>query len=134
MARKTESKRIGDATYEVNALGAIEGRVVLTRLIKCAGPAIASGEAGLGAVFKALADSLKEDDLAFLCDRFAAVTHVTLASGKSPSLVDVFDEHFSCNYLAMGEWLAFCFQLNFSSFFDGAVAKLQGLKIAAPSK
>lgn len=122
---KQSEKVIGNNTYKVTALGAIKGRAVFIMLLRLFG-ATADGlkKDTLLSALQDLAKNLTDADLTFLCDTFAKVTDVQLPDGRSPRLADVFDLHFSENYLEMFEWLAFCLEVNFSSFFRGLAERL----------
>lgn len=119
MARKTESKLIGDCTYKVTQFGALKGQKVLQRLVSFLGVAM-SGEA------KALAE-LPEDSLAYLTAEFSAVSEVMLPDGREPLLKNVFDDHFIARYDEMFEWLTFAIRLNYESFFVQALKRAGGL-------
>lgn len=126
-AFKVESKRIGAHDYKVTQLNAVTGRRVFTRLFKLVGPAMAKtegrkGDDALAAAMTGLLEHLSEDDVDYFCDVFSAVTSVSggAYSKAAPQLADVFLSHFAGEYLAMMQWLAFCMQVNFRSFFAGA--------------
>lgn len=129
--RKVESLKIGDYTYHVTQMGAIQGRDTLARLLAIAGPIMGSGEGGAGLAH------LKPADLQLLSDDFAKLTEVELPDGKRPLLSNIFDLHFVGRYDDMFDWLAFCIKINFSSFFAKALAKLGVLakgKAEAPTE
>ncbi len=135
MEQKTT--RIGAHSYKVTQLDAVVGRRVFTRLFKIAGPALAKLENGidekaLGAALTELVTRLEPADVDHFCDTFAEVTEVS--GGKytkaAPQLDTVFSVHFAANYLEMFQWLAFCLQVNFSSFFVG-IGQLFGQLAAA---
>lgn len=121
---KTEEKAIGNNTYIVTALGALKGREVFVRMVKMLGGAVDSlDKNNLGEALTKLADRLDEKDLNYLCDILAKNTDVRLPDGRAPRLADVFDLHFSANYLDMLAWLVFALTVNFESFFRGLAAK-----------
>ena len=127
MGIQTREITIGDFTYEVKQLDAITGRKAFVRLCNILGPVFANAEQlqnenDAAALFGAFASSLKEADMDHFCEMFGARTEVTpLAGGGEPrTLVKLFFmEHFAGNYMEMLEWLAFCLQVNFESFFVG---------------
>ena len=118
--RKVEALKIGDYTYHVTQMGAIQGRDTLARLIAVAGP-IMGEENGAGL------RHLKPADLQQLSDDMAKLTEVELPDGKRPLLSNIYDLHFVGRYDEMFEWLTFCIKINFASFFAKALAKLGGL-------
>lgn len=129
-----KSTRIGAYSYKVTQLDAVTGRRAFTRLFKIAGPAMAQLENGmnekaLGGALTELVTRLESADIDYFCDTFAEVTEVS--GGKytkaSPQLNEVFSVHFASSYLEMFQWLVFCMQVNFSSFFVGVGQLLAGL-------
>ena len=128
--RKVEPITIGEHTYHVTQMGAIQGRDTLARLIAVAGPMLGD-ESGKGLAH------LKPEDLQRLSDDFAKLTEVELPDGKRPMLSNIFDAHFVGRYDEMFEWLTHCIRINFSSFFSKALAKLGVLatgKAATPAE
>lgn len=129
-----KTTRIGAHAYKVTQLDAVTGRRAFTKLFKIAGPALAKIENGidetsLGGALTELVTRLEPADVDYFCDVFAAVTEVSGGryTKEAPQLDDVFALHFASNYLEMFQWLAFCLQVNFSSFFVGIgqlIAKL----------
>lgn len=117
--RKQESDTIGEHTYTVTQLGALQGRVAATRLARIVGPLMGSaGDAG--AALGRLAGALHEDDVNYFCDLLAPLTTVSGGAygSKAPRLQDIFDAHFAGHYFEMAKWLAFALKVNFGSFFD----------------
>jgi hypothetical protein len=146
---ETQSKTIGDYTYQVTQLGARQGRRVLVTLFRAIGPAMADlakagkggAEESLAAALGGLARSVTADDLDGLCEAFAASTKVLLptqtvaGAGTLPQdLSPIFDTHFRGRYSSMIGWLAFAIQVNYSDFFDAAGEGLGGLLRRAPSE
>jgi hypothetical protein len=124
MARANKSKAIGNHTYEVTQLGAIEGRRVFARLAQLMGGMVGSiaagGKADVVKGFQAFAESMTPEVMDFFCDTFSKVTQVHVGGGKVLFLKDIFDDHFADNYGDMVEWLTFCLEVNFASFLGGA--------------
>lgn len=132
MGLRTESKVIGEHEYEVRQLDAVKGRECFLRFAKVVAPAIAelgpdvNDKTGvslevLGKAFAKAIDALSSEDLKYFCDVFAASTNVVVHDEKCtrrPSLKDLFALHFAGDELPnMFSWLAFCFEVNFGSFF-----------------
>jgi hypothetical protein len=124
--RTPQKRAVGTANYEVTPLGALEGSRVFARLLSIAGPVVETiakagpkGDAAGAAVFAALTQRITPEDLTFFCEVFARWTTVNI-NGKEPRLSDIFDEHFSGNYGDMLQWLSFCIEVNFGSFFGGS--------------
>jgi hypothetical protein len=132
---------LGDYEYRVTALGAITGRQTLVRLGNIIGPGFRMATSFEKGLVNLLAD-LKPSDLDWLCDLMGKETRVTGGEFKdangnelTPLLVTkVFNEHFSSNYAAMFDWLAFCIvEVNFPSFFDQMQAVLEKYTPKAPA-
>lgn len=125
---KQEEKRIGDYTYRVTQLDAIEGSRVFVRFTKTFGPALSSlntddFESTVGSLIAGFTSRLEEKDFEHYCRLFAKLTEVEggdLEDGASPQLSDIFAVHFAGRYLELVRWLIFCFEVNFRGFFDGA--------------
>ena len=113
--RVSSSRAIGDITYTVTQLGAKQGRLVLARIARIVGAAAESATP-----MAAFTQALSDDDFVFLCDTFAAMTtyHTSTEPSKEPALAPVFDLHFAGKYAEMLQWLWFCVEVNFASFFD----------------
>lgn len=107
--RQTKSKVICDTEYEVTQLGAIKGTKVFTRVLRLMGPAFLDKSPGK------FFDSLKEEDVEYLCQTFSPLT---LVKGQG-QLDGIFDVHFAGRYDALVQWLVFCLQVNFGSFLEG---------------
>jgi hypothetical protein len=134
---KIESKTIGGHEYKVRQLVATKGRLVLLTLARIIGPAaaLAAGaketgkEEAFAKVIEALLANLTPEDFTSLCNTFAESTDVVISDEKGrrePKLSNVFDLHFAGNYQEMIDWLVFCVEVNFASFFDGLKAKSGG--------
>lgn len=132
MPVEVKSKQIGDCTYRVRQLPAIQGRKVLVRLMKMFGPALESlgknTEANIGSMLSGALENLDEEVFESLCDTFAKYTEFELPNGNYVGLgeVGMFDQHFTGKYGQMLQWLAFCVQVNFADFLgvlSGAVKK-----------
>lgn len=101
-------KVLGANRYRVLKLGAKVGRCALHRWLQCSGRPQPNG-AGI-------VEQMTEEDLTYFCDLFAPQTQVQVGEAW-PFLNVIFDEHFTKDYREMYQWLDFCFQVNFSSFF-----------------
>lgn len=134
MAVEIKSKQIGDCTYRVRQLPAVQGRKVLVRLMKMFGPALGSMESNgnaEGNVLQMLStalENLDEDMFDSLCDTFAKYTEFELPNGNYIGLGEqgMFDQHFTGKMGQMTQWLVFCVQVNFADFLgvlSGAVKK-----------
>lgn len=113
--RETKSKEIGGVTYTFTQLGAIKGRKVCARLAKV-----------LATTVNGQLPQISEEDVDYFCDTYAPLTSVTI-EGKSPQLDKIFDTHFAGKYDEMMQWLWFCLETDFGSFFRkaGDVAAVQ---------
>lgn len=126
MGIETKSKQIGKHTYYVEQFGAKQGGRVLVRVAKMLGTAIGGAvEAGerldaavIGKTLSGFTEHLTEADYDYLCDSFSPKTRVSGGDygEKKPKLADYFDSHFAGEFWEMGQWLAFCFEVNYGSF------------------
>jgi hypothetical protein len=139
MSLKTAQKTINGREYTVTQLGAGVGRECLRRLMRIAGPALKSaataGGGGSEALFSGLGDlfmGLSQEDLTYFCDTFGAFSTVRLDENREPKVKAQFETLFAGNYWEMAEWLAFCVEVNFASFFAGALEKMMSGVIRAP--
>lgn len=125
MGLRTDDRVIGDCTYRVTQLGAIQGQKVMVRLANVLGRAGAKG-GDLAAKLAGIASSLSEEDMTFLCNAMAERTLIQGSEYKGlTKLQDVFDMHFAGRYLEMLRWLAFALEVNFGSFFRGLGARAE---------
>lgn len=139
MAIERKCKVIGSHEYGVYQLGALKGRRVLARFAKLIAPAFGAtvaasskpGKVNQGEVLErmlsAFVEHLSDEDIEYFCNEFGPVSDVTLPNGKTPQLPDIFDAHFSNNYYEMIGWLIFCFEVNFSSFFEKVGSLMPGV-------
>lgn len=121
---EVRSKEISGVTYEVRQLDAIKGRRVFVRFAKLVAPiataikgSTKSGAEDLAGALRELVNAVQEDDLDFFCDSFAPSTCI-VDGNKKPELSKSFALHFAGKYHEMIEWLAFCFEVNFGTFFQ----------------
>lgn len=134
MAIEPKTKSIGTSDYTVEPHGAIKGRALLLRLVKVVGPSLtAVSQDSIPDAIKSLLGGLTEEDLTFFCEEFSKKTMVTVDGGEL-QLSKIFDVHFQDNYLDMVQWLAFCVEANFSSFFRGAGALVSKAAASAVAK
>lgn len=130
-----EDKQIGAYTYKVTQLDAIQGIEVLTRFVNIVGPALASADTkdaalALAKAFGDLSTKLTAEDVKYFVGKFSKLTTVSggdLKAGHEPQLDTIFAAHFAGRYLDLFKWLAFCFEVNFRSFFTESGASLGGL-------
>lgn len=122
---ETQRREIGGVTYEVRQLDAVRGRRVFVRFAKVVAPALGalkaaakmSPDEALAYALGQLVGNVSEEDLDFFCDVFAPATCLVEGNNR-PELAKRFELHFAGKYLEMLEWLAFCFEVNFGSFFQ----------------
>jgi hypothetical protein len=118
--KNKKSKQIGECTYEVDTLPSTLG----IRTFEKVGPlCLLAVSGGAAAVVQAVGSF---DAAKFLeaCKAFAEHTTLRKSDGKEPVLSNVFDEHFSGDYLALVEWFAFCVEHNYANFWTGLIAKM----------
>lgn len=119
MGIQTRKLEIEPYTYSVTQLDALKGRKAFVKLANVLGPAFRLATSSQ-AVIGSLLSGLREEDLEHFCDIFAANTCVSGGEhgDKAPVLTKaLFMTHFAGDYGAMFEWLVFCVETNFSSFF-----------------
>lgn len=150
MALHTESRTIGNYTYEVTTLGGLAGRKLLTKLVKTLGPCLAplltdsdgntkKGWSVLDADSKSVAAALVEfadrvtpELLEELAVAFGKTTLVDMGGGKAVQLtLENQDLHFAGNYGEFFRWLAFALEVNFRDFL-GALPQLRAAKAPEP--
>lgn len=134
MAIEYREKRIGPHVYRVTQHGTRAGLKLLVRITKIAGPGVGSfvggvgrgdelGSAlanGVGEALHDLASRLREDEVDAIATEFAGQTVVALSAELQPRLVDIFDDHFAGHYDLLLQWLQFCLEVNYGTFFGGA--------------
>lgn len=121
MAIRTLERKIGSTLYIVRTLPATQGIAVFATL----SPIFALITAG-ATLQTAVAAALPRIDAAEFTKAartFAEFTNLECEDGRKPRLKDVFDEHFSGELFEMGEWIAFCVEVNYATFFAGLIAK-----------
>lgn len=146
--RDTRKHTINGVNYEIQQLGAKEGRRVLARIMRAVAGAAGAAqgqkdplEAAAAGASK-LAEALTDEEIDFLCDTFAKCTQFEPAPGKLLLLADQFDDHFAGRYGAMVKWLWAAMETNYSSFLsdlglnalaDGVRGAMTGLTKASPT-
>lgn len=110
--REQKERLIGNNTYQVTQLGAVQGSKIFVRVAKLLGPLILSKGSDISAAMSAVT----EDDLTYLCDVFGPMTIV----GGRVLDKQFFDIHFVANYKEMFLWLAFCLEVNYGDFLKGS--------------
>lgn len=154
MGIEAREKRIGDHVYRVTLHGTKAGLKLLVRVTKILGPGAGSFIGGLGrdaigldgalanGAAEALHDfaaRLNETEVLGIADEFARQTVVVVDSETEPRLCDIFDDHFAGRYDLLLQWLGFCLEVNYGSFFVarsgvGPLQKLWKLISALPSR
>lgn len=133
MALEQHTREIGSHTYTVTTLDAVKGRKAFVRLLNVMGPILKSAS-DVETLVANLASGLSPADMDHFCELFGGVTTVTGGEygDKTPLLLPAaFGTHFAGNYLEMFEWLGFCFEANFGSFFKGVgnlIAKIPAIE------
>ncbi len=135
---KTETRLIGEYEYEVTQLDAVRARRVFLKLSQLVAPVFAEVAAAratsdgkdegqtqaafITAIAK-LSNSMTPEDLDFFCDQFASSTCVVMSDDggkrRAPKLTEIQKLHFiGERFTDQFAWLAFCLEVNFSSFFQ----------------
>ncbi len=118
MARRSQERSIGGATWTVTQFPATEGLALLTRLLKLVGPAmgaVARGEGSaleVGTFVAALVGQLDENETVTLVKRLLKDTR---KDGRE--VLPVFDIEFMGNYFTLLSVLGFVLEVNYGDFF-----------------
>lgn len=138
---ETKSKQIGKFTYTCSPLTGKKATKVFVRLCNVIGPAVKGidlgaamqeDEAGAAASFMSgIAEalmSLKDVDLEYLIDMFAANCTVMLEPGKVPVVAHLGESFWGITvpFTDVFPWLFFCIQTNYADFLDGKSEALLG--------
>jgi hypothetical protein len=139
---ETKTALIGNTRYHVTQLPSSQARKLLVRLVKMAGPILASlledkdlvgGTAPmvervsaldsktLAAMLRDFADRVSESDLEYLCSTLGGCTQVEGSDGKlGPLDLETQELHFRGGRLSeLFRWLGFGLEVQYSDFFDG---------------
>lgn len=129
MALETQTRQIGEFSYEVTMLGAKLSDRVLLKIARSVAPmfllAASSGSLkslDMSSAADAIRD-LKEEEFEWVRDQLAASTDVVMADGKKPSLKNIYDLHFAGRVGERLEWFEFAIEVNFGPFFQGLKQK-----------
>ena len=126
--------KIGTRQFELLPLAPEEGAVLLFRIARTLGPALAksasaaqAGASNIDTIADAIAtlsaDSGADDLFSDLLKAFKPKTSMIHADGSGASpLPSVFDVVFAANYLDLMLWFRECVELNFGPFFRGVLA------------
>ena len=123
---QSKTKTIGEYEYIVTPLPSEESTEVLRRLSGVLGNGVAKlagdsdGIAAIGGLF----GSITKEDKDYLLSVFVKQTWVKQGDRKLP-LETCFNEHFRGSMDEQMQWVAFCMELNFRSFFSWAADKLK---------
>jgi hypothetical protein len=130
LGRAIKVVQIDGVTFEIQPLGAIQGRRLFTKLVAQLGPALSNVAAKSGDKQEALGLSLlggllERLDPAIvdeLAGAFSACSTVELAPGQRQKLDRVFDDYFATKYSHLTRWLLECLRINFADFLaDGSL-------------
>lgn len=135
---KSETREIGGKRYAVTQFGTQEGLQIFFWLGKLAGPSIAAlvkqwqgksiSQATVGAALVELANGLQWADFNRLVQACAKCTkqvitkvdeHGATETVSLPLEKTIDTVAFAGDYLSLVQWLGFCLEVNFASFFVG---------------
>ena len=157
MARKIETREIGENTFRVKVLKVRKANTILTRLIKIVGEPLGAaadqlgsepgesvigdmGRGGFADAAGALKRTLGDEDLNWLIDQLRPSIEIHTKEMTDPDMfvpmtADHWDDEFAGELLLQFKLLAFVLELNYSSFFAG-MGGLKGMaaKFTTPSK
>ena|ERR1700682_1471034 len=111
--RETVNKPIDGFEYQIQQLGAKQGKTVMARMLRIFAPAAEASDP-----VARMAAALTDAELDFLCDTFAKSTQFSAAAKPEAvlRLSDFFDDHFAGRYGAMVKWLWACVEVNYGTF------------------
>lgn len=121
MAVRTLERKIGTTVYRVRTLPATQGIAVFATLAPIF--SLITAGATLQTAVAAALPRIDAGEFTKAAKTFAEFTHLECDDGRKPRLQDVFDEHFSGELFELGEWIAFCVEVNYATFFAGLIAK-----------
>ena len=129
LIKEAQERTIGSTQFKVFPLGARQGCQVMTRLTRLIGGALKGNtldikSVDVGSMISGALEAMQDSDLEFLCTTFAAKTTFSVDGTAWPLLTSQFETYFSANYGELFEWLKFCLEVNFSSFFETAKAAI----------
>ena len=134
MAIQQRRVTVDGVEYNLEQLGAVQGRRFVLRLMSNAAPIIQrlaeTDELNEQAVFAALGvglGNLDADLVEELSDAFAKKTKVHVGEIWM-DLTPIYDQHFAGSYLSLGKWLFECMKLNFADFLGGSSDALASVR------
>ena len=81
-------------------------------------------QAAAAAALQILPDVLSDDDVDYFAKTFGSSSRYQNGDKMTPLIDANREAHFSGKYMAFYEWLAFCIEVNFSSFFGDLTRRL----------
>jgi hypothetical protein len=124
MPRKTESKKIDGIEYFVTQMGAESGQRVIFRVSRALPsilrPSGFAPEDLLPEDFDFVLKLLVETTSVGIVDKVDIGDGKTVGDGRTTRvpLSRIYDDHFGGNWGPWAQWLKFCWEVNFGSFFD----------------
>ena len=137
---KKQSRSIDGFEYSVTPLPFGIGHKALLRFMRLAAPVIAEMSTvgggdmknAIAAALRVIPNALTEDDVNYFAETFGKYSAYA-SDGKSvPLVTQNRDLHFGGRYTAFFEWLAFCVEVNFSSFFGDLTRRVSTGASAVP--
>lgn len=127
----TETKEIDGVVFQVTGLDLRTERVVLVRLMKSVGPALATLAAGGTAkapdAIAALLGGLDEADLDFVIETFRKVTKTQMTTNGGEQWIPCIDAQFKNGVTSQFKWLWFCLEHQFGGFLGSSSGKLDSM-------
>jgi hypothetical protein len=137
--RAYQNVSVDGVEFEIQPLGAIQGRKLFTKIVKSLGPALSEVAKLAGAKDKksqdaasalglsllgGLLERLDPELVSELCEAFAQHCTVRYPDGTKPKLPRVFDDYFAGRYSHLTRWLIECLRVNFADFLsDGSLMR-----------
>lgn len=139
---ETKTRLIGNTRYQVTQLPSSHARKLLVRLVRMAGPIVASlledktlidtnapivervsklDSKTLATMLRDFSTRVSEADLEYLCETLGGCTQIESLDGKlSPLDLEAQELHFRGGRLSeLFRWLAFALEVQYSDFFSG---------------
>lgn len=118
-----QEREIGGVKYQAWPLPFGVARPALVRLIGLSKPLLAGYLRGTDKADKlaGFLDALQftDDDLKYFSDKFGDASRFQSGDQWAPLVAGVQDQHFAGRLLEYFQWLTFCIEVNFASFFVG---------------
>ncbi len=124
LEERKQTKEIDGVTYEVTPLPFGVGQKTLMRTIKIMSPIMSAmmkggtQAQGVALALEALPIALSDADVTYFGETFGKASRYQDGDKWVPLLSSTQELHFAGRYLAFMQWITFCLEVNFKSFFS----------------